>query len=378
MRQSGFPAMAVLFLMAGCASLPESCTATCPQTAPPRIGLCGDGATRRMQLDVLTYNVEGLSWPARSGRAPFLRQIGENLRALREAGNGPDIVLFQEMFSRSASGAAIDAGYPALAAGPSRTQRHTLARGGVVPGARSWKKGEIGMHFATGGLAIMSRYPIVAEVSEPFSKKSCAGFDCLSNKGMLYARIAIPGLPDPIELFGTHMNSQRSSKANVERRNAAHGAQANELREFVEEVGNDRYPAILAGDFNMRGSDERFGNFRPAPRLALVHRFCLEQGGCDIRLSWDGDAPWMDTQDLQFFSSGSSVTIRPIRVEAMFDGRPDSPLLSDHDGFRVVYELSWPAATSSGSDPCSALAWGRGPFSRPEETAGRESSRARR
>lgn len=49
----------------------------------------------------------------------------------------------------------------------------------------------------------------------------------------------------------------------------------------------------------------------------------------------------MDTQDLQLFRSGSHVRIRPVRVMAMFDGRPDSPALSDHDGFRVIYELSW-------------------------------------
>ena len=33
---------------------------------------------------------------------------------------------------------------------------------------------------------------------------------------------------------------------------------------------------------------------------------------------------------------------RPVRVDTLFDGRDDSPKLSDHDGFRVVYELSWP------------------------------------
>ncbi|MGH6658424.1 MAG: endonuclease/exonuclease/phosphatase family protein, partial [Sphingomicrobium sp.] len=56
--------------------------------------------------------------------------------------------------------------------------------------------------------------------------------------------------------------------------------------------------------------------------------------------------PWMDTQDLQFFWSGTGVTIRPIRVEAMFDGSPDSPQLSDHDGFMVTYRIEWPASAT--------------------------------
>jgi hypothetical protein len=49
----------------------------------------------------------------------------------------------------------------------------------------------------------------------------------------------------------------------------------------------------------------------------------------------------MDTQDLQLFASGSGITLLPIRVEAMFDGGTDDPKLSDHDGLRVVYRLSW-------------------------------------
>ena len=60
------------------------------------------------------------------------------------------------------------------------------------------------------------------------------------------------------------------------------------------------------------------------------------------------DAPWMDTQDLQFFWEGNPASIRPIRVEALFDGRPESPTLSDHDGFMVTYEIAWPASVPVG------------------------------
>jgi hypothetical protein len=63
-----------------------------------------------------------------------------------------------------------------------------------------------------------------------------------------------------------------------------------------------------------------------------------------VRLSWDGDTPWMDTQDLQGFDSGTRVSLRPVRVDALFDepwkGRP----LADHDGLLVVYRLRWAAA----------------------------------
>lgn len=345
----------ILPLMAtgACASLPRGYTAACPDIAAPAITYSADGKTAGITLDVLTYNIEGLGWPARKNRGPYLQRIGRHLAALREAGTAPDIVLFQEMFSKPASQAVLSAGYPALVAGPARTQRRELAAGGTVEGRRKWKKGEIGVHFATGGLAIVSRYPIILDQAEPFSKTSCGGFDCLSNKGVLFARIAIPGVPEPIDLYNTHMNSQRSSKVSVERRNSAHAVQARELGNFIDAVGNAGNPAILAGDFNMRGSDERHLAFRPGAQFTLVHQYCLQrEGACDIGLSWDGDAPWMDTQDLQYFAPGSRVSVRPRRVDAMFDGRPDSPMLSDHDGFRVVYEVRWPVDTPAVGGPC--------------------------
>jgi hypothetical protein len=65
----------------------------------------------------------------------------------------------------------------------------------------------------------------------------------------------------------------------------------------------------------------------------------------------------MDTQDLQGFDSGARVSLRPIRVDALFDepwkGRP----LADHDGLLVVYRLSWPSAArepDTVQSPCSS------------------------
>jgi len=306
-------------------------------------------------LDVLTYNIEGLPSPARKGRTPFLQKIGEHLAELRASGNAPDVVMFQEMFSKAAAKGVVGADYPSLAVGPSRTQRREMTPLGSAEGKRKPRKGEIGMHFSSGGLAITSEYPIVLQTAEPFSKHACAGFDCLSNKGVLFARIAVPGLPDPVDLFDTHMNSQKSSKVNVERRDSAHAVQTRELKAFVVEIGNFTNPAIAGGDFNMRGNDERYQTFKPEKHYTLVHQYCLEhKGTCKVRVSWDGDEPWMDTQDLLYFHDGNRVTVRPVRVETMFDGRPNSPKLSDHDGFRVLYELSWPAKDTMPTSECWA------------------------
>lgn len=351
MRAAQPSAILLSFALAGCASLPRPYSTDCLGTQPMAISLSSDGRTAFTTLDVLTYNIEGLGWPARTGRAPFLTLIGQHLAEMRAAGTAPDVVMFQEMFTRAAVNGVVGAGYPALVAGPARTQRRHLPSEGKPEGKRRWKKGEIGIHYATGGLAIVSRYPILFDTAEPFSKRGCAGFDCLSNKGVLMARLVLPGLPDPVDLFNTHMNSQRSSRVSIERRNSAHEIQARELAAFIGAVGNPAHPAVLAGDFNMRGSDERHRNFRPDERFQLVHQYCLQDAAaCDVRMSWDGDAPWMDTQDLQYFSSGNRIKVVPLRIEAMFDGRPDSPTLSDHDAFRVLYRLSWDAGHTKTAD----------------------------
>jgi endonuclease/exonuclease/phosphatase family metal-dependent hydrolase len=177
-----------------------------------------------------------------------------------------------------------------------------------------------------------------------YGTRSCAGYDCLANKGIMQARIAIPGLPSPIDLYNTHMNSRGASKAPEPRNLAAHDRQALEASEFIDNTHDDAFPVVFGGDFNMRRSVPRWENFTRYQSMNLVHQICADtSSGCEVLMSWDGDAPWMDTQDLQFYWGGVPVTIKPVRVEAVFDGRPDSPMLSDHDGFMVTYRLEWPA-----------------------------------
>lgn len=294
-----------------------------------------------MTLDVLTYNVEGLQWPARSGRAGDLARIGQILKDLRAAGHAPDVVLFQEVFSSAAIGAVKESGYPAIVGGPSRTRSSRDSADAKREGRRRPTKGELGIRFTGSGLVIASRYPVTVTALDAYSRKTCAGFDCLSNKGVMLIRIAVPGVPVPVEIANTHMNAQKASKVKLERHLAAHRYQVKEMAMFLERHHSPDAPLILGGDFNMRRSPDRYETFAGSIPLEQVHRYCLSGARCDVRMSWDGDAPWMDTQDLQFFASGRSVRILPNRVEAMFDGAPGSPQLSDHDGFRVVYKLNW-------------------------------------
>jgi endonuclease/exonuclease/phosphatase family metal-dependent hydrolase len=334
------PSAAALFLLTGCVSLPETRSISCSSAKTKPILVSSDGHSASVEVDVLTYNLEGLKWPARPGRGRYLEQIGAHIAMLRSTGKAPDIILFQEVFSKSAMDAAQAANYPSFVAGPARTQRRPPSDDSSLPGNRRAAKGEIGLRMVSGGLVIVSEFPMVASRAEPFPKGSCAGFDCLANKGMLLAEFVIPGVPGALTVVNTHMNAQGASRVAPRRYHAAHARQVQALSNFLGTAGSQQ-PLILGGDFNMQGSDQRFALFEKWQALELVHRYCMNhQQSCDVEMSWDGDAPWMDTQDLQLSSSSEAVTIRPIRVDAMFDGASE-PKLSDHDGFRVTYQLSW-------------------------------------
>ena len=334
---------AIALLLAGCGTAPPIRTLSCHAAGQPAIIQAADGQMRSMTLKVLTYNIEGLGFPARKGRGPDLAEIGRRLSTMRAAGTGPDIILFQEMFSGAAKDAVAATGYPAITPGPTISTKPVGSTNEKLPGRSKIKRGEVGIRFQGSGLAVASLYPVIASDVRAFGAKSCAGLDCLANKGIVLARVFIPGVPTPIDFYNTHMNARVASKASEARSRAAHDRQALEASEFINSTHDDHYPVIFGGDFNMRKSEPRWENFSRYQAMTLVHRVCNDAAfGCEVKMSWDGDAPWMDTQDLQFYYSGTPVTVRPIRVEALFDGSPDSPQLSDHDGYMVTYRLGGP------------------------------------
>lgn len=329
----GFLAM----LAGGCVSYPDE-----PPVQPvaPALGPAPE------TLSVMTYNIEGLTWPARSGRRPFLEGITRELFRMEENGALPDVIVFQEAFSTAALRTAASTPHPHVVLGPRATTRSGLPRTcDPVLRRRNILRGEWGIRFMGSGLAIASRYPITAVFTQPFGPTSCAGWDCLANKSAMLVRIAVPGLPDPVEIATTHMNAQRASKAPPAKHLAAHIAQSAELAAFLDRVSLAESPLVLAGDFNMRRNPARFDAFETLHGLQLARRHCLEaQAGkasppCDIRLSFDGDEPWMDTQDLQIYDDGARIALRPVRIEAWFDGEDAGGRLSDHDAYIVTYAI---------------------------------------
>jgi len=329
-------------LLGGCMTLPANRTIDCADAVAGPVITYGPDGTARTEIDVLTYNIEGLPFPARNNRPPYLRQIGERLAALRAEGRAPDIIVFQEVFSSAASRAVVATGYPSIVSGPGARSRQAANEEGALPGRRRVLRGEIRPNFTNSGLVIATDYPVLNSNYVPYARGSCAGFDCLSNKGALFAEVAIPGVPGAIDVFTTHMQAQRASRVDPERFNEAHARQARELSAFAEASGSLSFPTIIAGDFNLRNNDIRFYYFSRRVPLDNVHRFCIEQPDqCDVQMTWEHADQWRREQNLHFFQNGEFVRVRPIRAEGFFDGGPSGPVLADHNGFRVTYELTW-------------------------------------
>lgn len=291
-------------------------------------------------FSVMTYNVEGLPWPVRHGRGAALRKIGHELGAMRAKGVQPDVVLVQEGF-RDEMWALIDAtGYPYVARGPRKGQRDENYLRDEKTDYRRVKyrdRGEGLGKWGSSGLWVLSDHPIESVKSHAYHY--CAGLDCLANKSVMLVAVQVAGLSTPVEIANTHLNSHGASKVPSSRFNAAHHLQAEELGRFLQASRTPGAPLIVGGDFNVRRSPGRFDYMMSEYPFMVVSRWCHERpGACDTQISYDGDAPWLNTQDLIGFLGGDAVEITPTAVEATFDGAAE-PVLSDHDGYKVTFKL---------------------------------------
>lgn len=331
-------AAALALALGGCVSYPAE------RRVDPAIAPAGPAPAT---LSVMTYNLEGLTWPARTGRGPFLKAMTAEFARMEQAGVLPDVIVFQEAFSTDALRTAASTPHANFAVGPRAPTRSGLPKTtDPVLSKRNYLRGEWGIRFMGSGIAIASRYPIIAQYSQPYGPTSCAGWDCLANKSAMLVRIAVPGLADPVEIATTHMNAQGASGVSRDKQAASHMAQSAELAAFLDKVSDPANPLVLGGDFNMRRNPARLAEFERQNGYQLARRHCLAVADdprlgppCDIRLSFDGDAPWLDTQDLQIFDDGARIALRPVRIEAWFDGDDAGGKLSDHDAYIVTFAI---------------------------------------
>jgi endonuclease/exonuclease/phosphatase family metal-dependent hydrolase len=332
----------------------------------PEISINQDSGLASMEISVLIYNVAGLPWPIACGkksrqtdangeripikcnRSAAVKKIGAMLGQMRKQGTEPDVVLIQEAFLSASAQIPELAKYPNWVAGPDRGElgpTYSDRASEQFIAERKFWKGEKAGKIQSSGLLLASNFPIVELHNNPFNQWECAGFDCLANKGMLVVELEIPGLPDLLAVATTHFNARGASGVSNERALAAHNLQVDDANEFLENLERDHLPFIWGGDLNMRQADDRIEYFveRSAGTLNEVSSYCVNPAtDCEVRINWETDTPWYETQDLQGWVSGNQVRIEPVSVQALFDEPLDGYMPSDHNGLLVNYRLSWP------------------------------------
>jgi len=319
-------------------------------TALPPVETLADGR-KAVRLRILLWNVEGLPWPIRSGRAAKLQRIADWIVARRVAGRGPDILILQKAFTPDASRIAVQAGYTSILPGPARDQLRRLpaaeAPAAFAEGARWWKGEGIGK-WLDGGLYIATDIPVAAAKSEAFGSHSCAGYDCLSNKGAALAELRVPGAPEALFLFNTHRNSREPARVGITRAEASHLLQTQENDAFLAAVARNA-ALIAAGDFNNYRAGDRSGRFAEDPAFRLAAKGSGFAGrAAPMR---DGKA-WRQAYDLVGYRSGRALRIEPLAVATLFDGK-NGPRLSDHDAQYIVFQLSWRGDAAAAPVPLS-------------------------
>lgn len=318
-----------------------------PAKLPP-VERLADGR-QAMRLRVLLWNVEGLPWPIRSGRAPKLAQIADWIAKRRAAGLGPDILILHKAFVPEASRIPLAADFGTVVPGPAldagRRDPPAAAPAGYAEGGHWWKGEHIGK-WLDGGLYVATDLPVAAATSEAFGADSCAGYDCLSNKGGLLAIIRLPGTPEPLYLFNTHRNSREPAGVGIARAEASHVLQTRENDAFLSAAPASA-AMIAAGDFNNYRAGDRTGRFASDPAFRLAGK----GAALAARPARMADAAaWAQAYDLLGYRSGDMLRVEPLAVATLFDGK-NGPRLSDHDAQYVIFQVSWRADATPAPAP---------------------------
>ncbi|MGD9812263.1 MAG: endonuclease/exonuclease/phosphatase family protein [Sphingobium sp.] len=301
------------------------------------------------ELSVLTYNVEGLPWPIAFDRPSALARIGNRLNQLRASGTAPEIVVLQEAFTPEARAIARRAGYPYVAFGPTASTPRPFVDG-IARDPDPWK-GEGFSPILSSGLVIMSDYRLSNIRSSPFPAGACSGYDCLANKGILSARVAVPGTPDPVEIVTTHFNSGNPSGQPEGVSRVAYRLQMEALNDFTSDAERKPTIRIYAGDFNIGHSPGRLSilaGYIRDKRAKIAYAMGREKyaGLCEnsdqhclARLMNAANVPLIHANDWQFFAVPRDVSLVPIAKEEMFRPDGEGKRLSDHLGLKVTYRF---------------------------------------
>mgnify|MGYP003624793180 CR=1 FL=1 len=168
-------------------------------------------------FNVLAYNV----WALLPGLVS--KSVSERLNLLKDKLNGYDAIVFSELFDNSRRNTFLNAlktEYP--------YQTQVVDRSGSLE---------------DGGVLIVSRYPIDSESQIAFD--DCDAEDCMSAKGVIYAKINKGG--NPYHVFGSHTQAWTADKNQATRL-----SQFQQMRNFIDSRSiSSSEPVIIAGDLNV-------------------------------------------------------------------------------------------------------------------------------
>lgn len=167
-----------------------------------------------------------------------------------------------------------------------------------------------------GGLLLLSKHPIVARHHSIY--RQCGGADCVSNKGVLHARIQVNGHPTQYDIFLSH--TQNPNEGGTEHSRAAVKAQLNHLYSFIQACRDSALPALLMGDLNTDGN-------QPELYADFMARLGFPQ---DLWVTTGDHGRWplgITSDDNDAFNSHSRSIDDPQRYR---------------EGSRIDYFLSWP------------------------------------
>lgn len=277
---------------------------------------------QKTTLQVTSYNIKGLpsfllGTDYQDSRYPLIGKLlagpASSVTGTTALATGPEIVLLQEAFSDQTPLLLASAGFPHSARGPAATS---------VLGVDS-------------GLYILSRYPIVEQAERAFGKEHCLSWDCMANKGVQFARIAVPGLPKPVEVYNTHLQAGREDSA-------ARRAQVKVLLEFFQKHHQTGSPVIFAGDFNFRPGlgQQSYLDFSNGTKFTHAGKFCLDNG-CSQSPDEGWHGVWARAVDHQFFRTGEGMEVLPLSVKRTYREPVEGLRLSDHPAHEVRYEFRW-------------------------------------
>jgi len=258
------------------------------------------------KLRVITYNTWGLPRPFLIGAGRF-KKIAATIPKFFA-----DIIGFQETFTKYADVLQKVPGYPYKAFGSGKIK---------------------GKKILTSGLLLLSKYPIVETEYMVYSK--CSGFDCFAAKGVLWAKVAVPGVGE-VNVFTTHTNAGSNKKVK--------SFQLVEAQNFIQKHLEGRSTLFL-GDFNLQPGSEDYNYVHYAMDFADSLDLYLTD---HPEYSQDPDVIYSYILAKHFFKRRldyvwlkdiGSKSMHPVNYKVIFNNK-NGKRLSDHLGVMVDLEFN--------------------------------------